>query len=234
MTRPAQPASCQALCLPKRGHTADEFEDAFALDAAAGRFAVADGASESSFAGLWARLLVDGFVRPAPGWLEAARRSWAAHVDGQPLPWYAEAKRDAGAFATLLGLTLIDGRWHALAVGDACLFQVRGDELIAAFPLRRSTEFGNRPRLLGSRPPGAGDDERHDEGRGDWQAGDRFLLMTDALAQWFLRRHEAGDRPWQELSRLAEATAEFAAWVEDRRRQDGLHNDDVTLVVIGL
>ncbi|HKI34016.1 MAG TPA: protein phosphatase 2C domain-containing protein [Gemmataceae bacterium] len=237
MTRRSPPASCQALSLPKRGNAADEYEDAFAADSPAGRFAVADGASESSFAGLWARLLVEGFVRPAPGWLDAARRSWAAGVGGQPLPWYAEAKRDDGAFATLLGLVVGDGRWHALAVGDSCLFQVRQDRLIEAFPLRRSAEFGNRPLLIGSRPPVAPASEVRAEGRGGWQPADRFLLMTDALAQWFLRRHEAGDRPWEELTRLPtkpDASDAFATWVEERRRHDGLRNDDVTLVLVGV
>ncbi len=235
MTRPVSPVSCQAHFLPKRGHAADEYEDAFALDPAAGRFAVADGASESSFAALWGRLLVEGFVRPAPGWLEAARQTWAARVDGQALPWYAEAKRDDGAFATLLGLVVANGRWHALAIGDTCLFQVRRDRLIEAFPLRRSEEFGNRPRLVGSRPPADPAREVHAEGRGDWQAGDRLLLMTDALAQWFLRRHEAGARPWREFVAFAEGTGTktaFADWVEDRRRRDGLRNDDVTVVMI--
>ncbi len=41
------------LCLPKRGNTEDEYEDAWAVDPARGRFAVADGASETSFAGRW-------------------------------------------------------------------------------------------------------------------------------------------------------------------------------------
>jgi Protein phosphatase 2C len=235
MTRPVPPISCQALFLPKRGNADDEYEDAFAIEPAAGRFAVADGASESSFAGLWARLLVEGFVRPASGWLEAARQTWAARVDGQALPWYAEAKRDDGAFATLLGLVVADGRWHALAVGDTCLFQVREDCLIAAFPQRRSEDFGNRPRLIGSRPPANPAGEAHAEERGEWQAGDRFLLMTDALAHWFLRRHEAGERPWQELTGFtegAEAKTAFAEWVAERRRRDGLRNDDVTLVLI--
>jgi hypothetical protein len=228
MTAPAPVPHCRALTVPKRGHSANEFEDAFAADPEAGRFAVADGASESSFAGLWARLLVDGFARPVPGWLQAARRDWAARVDGRALPWYAEEKRDAGAFATLLGLVVADGRWHALAVGDTCLFQVRGDRLIEMFPLRRSQEFSNRPALIGSRSGG----DAHVEGRGSWEPDDRFLLMTDALAHWFLRRHEAGDRPWQEFSRLSSTGDAFADWVEDQRHRDGLRNDDVTLVFI--
>ena len=54
---PSQPSRLQwqSLSLPKRGHSPEEYEDALAGDPRSGRFAVADGASESSFAGLWAR-----------------------------------------------------------------------------------------------------------------------------------------------------------------------------------
>ncbi len=234
--RPAT-TTWRGLCLAKRGHGADEYEDAFAADPGAGRFAVADGASESSFAGAWARLLVDGFVRKqdGPNWLAAARRDWAAQVDGRPLPWYAEAKREQGAFATFLGLVL--GRtpegeavWRALAVGDSCLFQVSRDRLVERFPVSDSRAFGNQPHLLGARAAGAARGDGHAERRGSWRPGDRFLLATDALAQWFLSRHEAGERPWEALAGLG--ADDFGAWVEECRERDGLRNDDVTLVVI--
>ena len=156
------PPRWYAFRLAKAGHSAEEYEDAFA--AAAGRFAVADGASEASFAADWAKLLAEGFVaakgKPWQGldWLPPLRKRWAAAVDGRALPWYAETKRDAGAYATLLGLVLQPaagkkpGTWRALAVGDSCLFHTRGGRVLAAFPLERSTAFGSQPPLLGSRP----------------------------------------------------------------------------------
>ncbi len=52
----------QALHLVKAGNDPSEYEDAFAADADRARFAVADGATEASFAARWARLLVEGFV----------------------------------------------------------------------------------------------------------------------------------------------------------------------------
>ena len=151
------------LCLPKRGNTEDEYEDAWAADPARGRFAVADGASETSFAGRWAQLLAEAFLTaarpPEPaGWLDEPRRLWAAEVMGLELPWYAEMKREQGAFATLLGVGVRGpspdrpGRWRAVAVGDSCLIQVRGRA--AKFALFRSAnppDFGNQPRLIGSR-----------------------------------------------------------------------------------
>ena len=129
-----QPLRWHAFHLPKSGNSAEEYEDAFAASPEHGRFAVADGASESSFAGLWARLLVEGFVKEArkpweeTGWLKPLHERWAAEVNRRPLPWYAEMKRQEGAFATLLGFALRSpDHWRAVAVGDSCLIQVRGE-----------------------------------------------------------------------------------------------------------
>jgi hypothetical protein len=235
--------------LPKRGHQAGEYEDAFAGSPARGRFAVADGASESSFSGLWAQLLVEGFVVPdesvgsvAEGF-KALQKRWAAAVDGRELPWYAEEKREQGAFATFLGLTLRraenaegQGSWKARAVGDSCLFQVRNERLIQAFPLTNANEFGNQPSLLGSRPTGEPAwVKQQKQAYGKWRVGDRLLLMTDALAQWFLARHESGEKPWQAVSRLrSDSSPEkaFAVWIEELRAKQSLRNDDVTLLVV--
>ncbi len=233
----------RVLSVPKRGYTAEECEDAWAAAAAAGRFAVSDGASESAFAGLWARLLVEGFLkakrpRDMAGWLGEARRQWSAAVMGLELPWYAEMKRAEGSYATLLGLHMRPargnrpGRWRAVAVGDSCLVRVRADGAVRAFPLKGSAEFDNQPRLIRSRgemPEGT----RY--ASGSLAPGDRLLLMTDALAQWFLRTCEDGGCPWEEIAGLfgAEtAEAAFAAWVEDRRSGGALRDDDVTLLVV--
>jgi serine/threonine protein phosphatase PrpC len=228
----------------KRGNAPDEYEDAFAGDAVQDRFAVADGASESSFTGTWAELLAEGFVA-AEGqpwrdldWLNAARQQWADEVDPRPLPWYAEEKREQGAYATLLGIAFAGGSWRALAVGDSCLFRLRNGKLGRTFPLAHSSNFGNQPALLGSRGrPADTPSQEIRHARGKWQPGDRFLLMTDALAEWMLRRHEQKQRPAEDIARLLAETLPqdtFAAWVEERRNGHGLRNDDVTLVVIDL
>jgi hypothetical protein len=66
-------AYAQAFWLPKAGNSDSEYEDAFfprRLKRRNGRrlrFAVADGATETSFSGVWARLLVSSFVRRAIG-----------------------------------------------------------------------------------------------------------------------------------------------------------------------
>jgi hypothetical protein len=104
---------------------------------------------------------------------------------------------------------------------------VRRNRLLQAFPRIHSGEFDNAPRLVGSRgrPP------RRERARGSWRGGDRLLLMTDALAQWFLRHVEAGRRPWQAVERL-EGDADFVHWIEKLRDSGGLRNDDVTLLAV--
>jgi hypothetical protein len=157
------------------------------------------------------------------------------------VPWYLEAGLNQGAFATFLGLVIEDNKWYAVAVGDSCLFQVRQDELIRAFPMTRAADFSNTPWLVGSRTSPI--EVPHKNGLqqlGDCQSGDRLWLMTDALAHWFLTQAEAGHKPWQLLNSLVNTADEpsaqqaFAAWIGELRGARQLRNDDVTLVAVSV
>jgi hypothetical protein len=237
----------QSLRLCKRGNSEVEYEDAAAGNPDNGRFAISDGASEASFAGSWARGLVDAFVTTPSkpwqdfAWLAEVRQRWAKDVDQLTLPWYAETKRDEGAYATLLGLVVRQpvpekaGTWRAVAVGDSCLFHTRGGRFLTSFPLTSSAEFANNPPLIGSRPGPQDARRRCEHGHGHWQLNDRFLLMTDALAQWFLRQTETEGRPLALIEELLAGTAPqqvFTDWINTRRDREGLRNDDVTLLVV--
>jgi hypothetical protein len=60
---------------------------------------------------------------------------------------------------------------------------------------------------------------------GDWQRGDAFLLMTDAIACWYLRCIEAGSRPT-----IPRRLASFGPWLSALRRDGSVRNDDTTIV----
>lgn len=103
----------QSFWLPKRGNTAEEYEDACAFSDF--HFAIADGATESSFAERWAQSLVKTFIAaPPPGqtaasvpleqWLAPLQRDWHGGIAWDKLPWYAEEKARSGAFAAFLGV----------------------------------------------------------------------------------------------------------------------------------
>jgi hypothetical protein len=253
------PICFRAFWLPRRGHDPAEYEDAFAAGEAAGRFAVADGATEGCFTGLWARLLVEDFVNgngDGPGtWpalLPALQEHWDAEVHARDLPWYAEEGVRHGASATFLGLVLQDSplpsgegqgvrasyQWQAVGIGDTCLLHTRGDTLLRAFPIGRAEQFDNFPKLVGSRMSVEDVLARQSlwtDGRG--QSADRLWMMTDALAQWCLTEHEAGGNPWTSLEPLLsqsvpESEERFVSLIESLRDGGGLRNDDVTLLAI--
>ena len=248
-------ASVTTCWVPRAGSDAAQYEDAFAprvsgpRHARRLRFALADGASESMLAGLWADLLVRTWCkarrRSLPQILDVAGAAWevelAAYLEDRerserPVQWFEEPGLERGAFATLLGLAFetgaaqSHGEWRAVSLGDTCLFQVRDDELLSAFPIKSSTEFDSAPKLVPSRPE---DVDRVlanvDEEQGDWRRGDTFFLATDAIGAWFLRSYEQGAPPWRVLDRFATPEA-FAVWVEARRQERALRNDDVTVM----
>ncbi|WNV89529.1 hypothetical protein [Umezawaea sp. Da 62-37] len=222
--------------------------------------AVSDGASESLLAGPWARLLVEstveavrakpevlhsdsGFARVVldavddwDGWL--AGYIAGREAEDRPIKWYEQPGLDRGAYATLLAFHLTDvGLWHAAALGDSCLFQVRSDRLLRAFPVETAVALGTSPALLNSR--------NRDEAliaskaglaNGDYEEGDQFFLGTDAIAHWFLSEVEQDDCPWEVLRDLSAIGSQeaFAKWVADERAGGRMKNDDVTLVHVDL
>lgn len=238
----------ESFFIQKAGNVASEYEDAYWTPQCCNhkrdslRLAVADGATETSFAGLWAKLLVRSYGRKHLTSrdfteLDRCRRVWTRVVSRKPLPWYAEEKMRSGAFSSLLGLTVNDdGSWEAMAVGDSCLFHLRGEMLLTSFPMNHSLDFTSRPSLLSSiHRPDCPQEGLWGRTQGQWEVGDDFYLMTDALACWFLKRWEIGADPLEFL-RGMNTQEGFERWVSHQRKDlanDGtpfLKNDDVTLV----
>jgi hypothetical protein len=255
-------ARSRLLSMQKAGNVPAEYEDAAARDDARGRFAVADGASDAYDSGRWARLLVDSFVAgelPAMGraevddWVAKLAQRWSDVVPwaeiSQPRNWYKYEKARLGDFATFLGLELDssgtredersdtdtagDRRWRAIAVGDSCLFQIRGNELVppSPFPLASSADFNVTPPLVATAQAyNRRSLERLRVVDGCYRPGDLFLLATDALACGMIAAWEAGEQPWAELAALPRA--DFSKLVSRLRRERLLRNDDVTLLIV--
>jgi serine/threonine protein phosphatase PrpC len=225
----------QAFTLPKSGNADTENEDAFAIEAS--RAAVCDGASEGWSSGAWARHLAKALVsaQVTPDqfdtWLSATRTDMKSPT--LAVSWYAEEKQALGAFSTILGFNLSpDGtKYKACACGDSTLVHLRGDAVIARFPIEASRQFSNRPALIGSTSESGAPSVEWFAGRAE--PGDSFYLMTDALAEWFLREFETGERPWERVNAVTsavDAAAEFAGWIQLLRGRKELKNDDVTLI----
>ena len=243
----------QTFWLPKAGNSDEEYEDAFwpsegsAAQPLQGlRCAVGDGATETSFAGNWARLLTRRWCEEpnCTGFLESLsslQQEWGRQIESIPMAWYAEEKARAGAYSSLLEFSDTapedEGStdWQAVAVGDSCLFHLSSN-VVKCFPLTCSDDFDSRPYLISSVPL---DDDQLRENvfleRGLCYIGDVFYLMTDALACWFLRRNEEGNDIGARLLELDGPEMFQKIINEERAAKDAdgqpyLRNDDVTLL----
>ena len=210
--------------------------------------AVADGATEGMLSEIWARILAaharEMFLEGGGSsrLLSTATNIWqrfkrAKASAGKPLTrlpaWLEEPSVAQGAFSTIAAINLrLNRTWRAVMVGDSCIFQIRGDILQRHGPMGSSAEFAKRPYLLCSEQGPS--QKLIDETQtldGEWGDEDVFLLMSDALACWCLHQHEKGDNPWLPLLNLGieEGGESFEAIVA-RWREEGMRNDDVTLV----
>ena len=181
--------------------------------------------------------------RAFAAWLRRQRQRWQASIDTTSLAWFQKAKLPQGAFSTLLYVRMSAGRRrHGPAasaaigcrpspLGDSCLFQVRGGELVRSFPLERSEQFDADPIVLGSI-----DLKRDhllefaflDE---MCYPGDELILCTDAVAEWAVRGYETGDPPvWSDFWQMSEDDwRSGVAWLRQERQ---MRIDDATMLML--
>ena len=231
----------------KTGNTEVEYEDAYAMDSEKGTFAVADGATESSFSNIWAQALVSTFVENPPGFgtndrdvmkeiLQLARAQWYSKIDWNSMPWFQKNKALLGSYSTLLGLQIDIAderkRFRCMTIGDSCMFHVSGERM-ESFPFSDSGDMSNTPRLMWSGRGFANGQSKEvdipgiEVKYGKLRSGDMIILATDAISKWMLSRK--AERPWEDL---LENSVEFDSYVGNLISSGEVKNDDVTLVFI--
>jgi hypothetical protein len=237
----------RSFLLPKQGSSFSECEDAIARNSSSMLYAVADGATEAFGSKRWARYLTAAWVRAATSsdWsledlTEAVQKigdRFSQLVGERALPWYAAEKAAGGSFAAFIGLRLKpDGSWSSVALGDCCLFEERGSELIEAFPIAISGSFGSRPVLVPSLASQVYDAATSVvTRRGIFEPGDRMWLLSDAIACWYLKCRERAETDSIESFRYALISGGRSAatsFIERERAEKRLRNDDVAVLYL--
>lgn len=244
--------------LQKDGNTPEENEDLSAWMGPGGApgdtaavFAASDGSNGSSYSRVFAGYLVTEFCT-SPAWdvasFEALVRKCSKKrdylVNREDLPYYGVMKAAQGSDATFIGLELRADTlsWRCFAIGDTTLLQIRDQELVTSFPMKSSLEFSTSPFLVSSlsgRNTRLWDSIKASRDRffsgGEYQHDDRFLLMSDAFAAWFLSEQEKGRSPLKEIDpviRASDGAPRFSSWVQEKRDLREMKNDDTTCLVI--
>lgn len=241
--------------MQKLGNKPNEYEDSFCFDLEKRKFGIADGASESCFAKMWANLLTEFFVKSdlslfslkgslgymakeaLRSFLFTAQEELNKRIDWETLPWYVEEKARRGEFATFLGFEVKKEyskgrksyRWRAISVGDCCLFHVNNKRLIDSFPLQSSAQFGSTPSLLSSRSSPNLLNRCEIRGKkGEVSAEEMIILATDSVAKWIIQEEETGEHIWWDLIFLEEG--EMRSFFEELIKNKEMRNDDITIL----
>jgi hypothetical protein len=234
------------LLLPKIDEADEDSEDRlfFVTDDVSRtvRAAVADGATATAFSGEWAELLVHAYCdRPFTDWNDFSKRSaaaakqWASGVYSQDRPWHALVRAQAGGAAAIAGFEIFmnEPKWSAVALGDSCIFQIRGERICFVLPPYAADQFGNHPRLISTdAAKNVGLASAYKSESGCYELGDRFVLATDAASEAFLRADQRSNdlRDW--LGALAESKDAGRRFVESLRDSHDIQDDDVAIVMI--
>ena len=237
-----------SIRVAKHGNSIAECEDAVIVDPRRAVLAVADGASSSFGAHLWAATLTKHFVTQPPTplsvgsfstWLADAR-SASPEPGGQgeggdnPNGWWSEQGARQGAYSTIVGAVIKDDGDDRVAtimcLGDSCAFVLTGapgDRVVRrSLPYEDPSQFGSHPSLLGSMT-----DRRHDEP--SWTtiptgSGDLLVLASDAVSEWLL-----GDPKRFQLFD-GDDVESIAGHLIAERTDGRIVNDDVTVAVFEL
>ncbi len=234
--------------------TAEDFSDCFdryAINPENNRFSIADGVSKSFFPGIWAELLVNTYVNAREEvnfnnaeillkiqneWLEKVKE-----IVNKPNQKYFVRNRfnqGGAAAATFVGLSFFKDnsnkyKWEAYALGDSFLFFIPDNSLdinedfeskVNYLSSKKNLEFDNYPDFFESRNDNHKGKIQRKEGQ--MQAG-IFYLMTDALAEWFIKETES-------------ARGEIHSWKNqhdfeiriEKLRKSVMNNDDSAILVI--
>jgi serine/threonine protein phosphatase PrpC len=238
-----------AFSLPKIGEAHSTNQDRFARSKDGRLIALADGAGSSLYPGQWAELLVKSFCHSPDDPIQTLRQSyqeWLKSPQEQWRQYYLEKLRSpnrkwwqggsqlkACGFSTFLGLRLVgdrhQGQWQAVAVGDSCLFKLDKTDHLSVFPSKTAQSFKHTTQCFASLPEYASFAPQFAEGA--YQAGDIFLLATDALSHWLLSNYEQQAEDWKQWFSI-KASQEFIRAIAQIRQQNLVQNDDMTMVLL--
>lgn len=232
-------------------------QDAVDVNETMGLYAIADGVSRSFFPDIWSKLIVYQFCEAShemldrlfegqgiASWLSPLQKHWRQFVaekieiSGRPELRNRLLKRDNAA-TTFVGLQIYPyqhiGKWRAIIVGDSLLMHIRSNQLLGSHIKNHPSQFSSFPDTIKSYPGDQFDTVKIV--MGEWEHGDEFILVTDAIGQWMLTQNVQGRRAWEKSLRMfreMKSLVEFYRFVVRQRkdRRNPLEVDDTAIIYI--
>jgi len=208
----------------------------------------------------WSRLLVEQFcfdtsdlnltlfeTKNWQDWLIPIQGKWSASiqekVSQRPGIAYVHLKNsllsNEPAASTFTGIQIRSNgegnfEWQGMVIGDSCLFHFR-DNKVKSYLVKSSLDFNYHPEHFSSVQSGKNHQPTFISGT--FEAGDVFLLATDALAKWIFNQYERGNitwsKTWESLMNLRN-WEDLYAFVANAREniENPMDDDDVALIIL--
>lgn len=236
----------------KEAESYSDCYDRYGLNKMANKFAISDGVTSSFFPGIWADLLISEFIDKKEkinisdaGYLNSIQRIWfekVKQIAENSSKWVQRKNFNdrRAALATFVGLHFFCENeiwsWEASALGDSFLFFVpatlnnfsfgENESSVQYLSSKLNFEFDNYPDYFSSYNSGKGEVQIK---KGLLNSGS-FLLMTDALSEWFINEKEEAFK----LITSWHTHSDFIKSIDKLRSENRLHNDDSAILIINI
>lgn len=232
----------RAFITQKKAEKLSDCQDRFAVNKETMIVAVSDGVSQSIFPDLWANLLVEHYTSMGQlseqdrqslcqRWKELVLKYIEEEKSKGNNPWRTESNLAEGlsAGATLCGVKFTkDNHWTCDVLGDSCLIKINEDNSIEIIS-SEDKAFDTYPDYLDSNPlkKGRGLFKKFE---GDLSSGCKLLLVSDPFSDFFYKLKEKSKIYIDDL--LTITNHEEFVNIVAKWRDEGMHNDDSTVVII--
>lgn len=234
---------CSTFIMPHIGDKYSQCADRFAISKDGHHFAIADGVGASFFPAIWAEIVSNDFVQHSESFIDGnvlideakLIDEWKDKVKvatanlSNKEKFLIEMAKDRCDFAacTFVGLTIDKDKWHCQALGDSYLFILNDEyEIIESVASQQGQDFDNFPEYFAS---------YHGKNNGSVlvKSGDvsniaYFVLLTDAISDWFIKADSNKRKALVELQN----PQDFQSFIDAERANNAMKDDDTTAVVI--
>lgn len=219
-------------------------QDRFRVNKDTKSIALADGMSQSIFQKIWAQLLVDNYtdveqweptiesVRElAPQWHEKVMTIIPSLMPAAQRRSRNSLAMGMSAGSTFVGIRFNKNKWEGWVLGDSCLIAVDKNNKIVKIETSQEGQFDSHPDYFDSNP------NKEGKGRpktisGELHQGCKLLLVSDPFSD-ILYNKRSSEKVKDLISELLEIeNHETFELVVSKWREQGMHNDDSTLVVV--
>ncbi len=236
----------RAFITHKQKESYKDCQDRFSVNPDTKSVAVSDGMSSSIFQTIWAELLVTSYTQccdwnPVDNYIKDLASVWYEKAEESANNNPSESGKRRGrnslklgksAGATFVGIRIDKNSLDGVVLGDSCLLYISSDNKIKKICTSQKGEFNNFPDYFDSNPNKIREGDLIDIKIEHIEENEKIIMVSDPFSDFlYVKRKEEKEMQYIEKLLKIRTHGEFCSLVE-RWREEGMHNDDSTLIIM--